>query len=88
MQVITVDWASDEQPELGLLSADGETVNVVAQWTGALGGGGWPELRVVAIAEPGVPAWREAQELDAWLETRYGMSDEAERLDFLDAALA
>lgn len=82
---LEVDWAGDELPELGIVSNDGDDVLVVVEHVG-VGAAGWPALNVFAHALPGVPSYRASQELDAWLETVYGVESEEEREDLLTLA--
>lgn len=88
MLKLVLDWAGDDAPKTGVVSNDGDDVTVIVRKVADEGpGGGWPVYAVYASREEWAPAYREAQELDAWLETVYGQEDEGEREELLDAAV-
>ena len=87
MLKLELDWAADEAPETGVVSNEGDDVLVVVRYDETPGPAGWPTVRVYASREEWAPAYREAQELDAWLETRYGMEGEDDRQELLDLAV-
>jgi hypothetical protein len=86
MLKLELDWAAPDAPELDVVSNDGDDVLVVVAYDATPGPAGWGTVTVYAHALDGVPAYREAQELDAWLEVVYGAHDEEERQDLLDTA--
>lgn len=88
MLKLELDWAADGEPETGVLTNEGDDVAVLVEYDAAPGPAGWPTVRVYASrAGAWVPEYREAMELDAWLETRYGQQDEDERQELLDVAV-
>lgn len=84
MQKLTLDWAGDAKPETGVVSNEGDDVTVLVEFDEKPGPSGWPLVSVYVSRESGVPAYRESMELDAWLETAYGESDESARQELLD----
>jgi hypothetical protein len=87
MLMLELDWAGDEAPETGVVSNEGDDVLVIVRKVTEHGpAGGWPVYAVYASREEWAPAYREAMELGAWLETVYGLEDEDERQELLDAA--
>jgi hypothetical protein len=86
MLKLEIDWAADALPDLDVVSNEGDDVLVVVVQAG-MGAAGWTTIVVYAHALTGTPTYREAQELDAWLERFYGMDDEDERQDLLTLAV-
>jgi hypothetical protein len=86
MLKLELDWAGDEAPRTGVVSNAGDDVTVIVRKVADEGPSGWPVYAVYASREEWAPAYREAMELDAWLETVYGQQDEDERQELLDAA--
>ncbi len=85
---LELDWASEGGPDTGLVSNDGDDVIVIVEYDAKPGPSGHPTVAVYATrAYPSVEAYRETMELDAWLETAYGMSEEDERQDLLNLAI-
>ena len=87
MLKLELDWAAEIAPDTGVVSDDGDSVIVVVEYDGAPGPAGWPTVRVYASRVAGVPSYREAMALDAWLRDEYGMEDDAERDDLVSVAV-
>lgn len=88
MLKLELDWATDDKrPETGVVSYEGDDVLVLVEFDENAGPAGWPTVSVYALANEGVNKYREAMELDAWLETVYGQEDEGERQYLLDTAV-
>lgn len=85
MLKLELDWAGEGEPETGVVCDD--EVLVVVEFDARPGPSGHPIVRVYASRNAGLPEYREAMALDAWLIEAYGEDDDDARDELLSFAV-